>query len=130
MSYDKSHNAFRVRIGAEEIPGLFALAMNTNPYTYLGNRPLDVAPQASLNTALTVVVFQSLSLPVLSAAALAAFRGTGVSKSRKVVVRDNVTEVEIVADRPFPYQLDGDYLGDTSQVKMVYEPDALGLYFP
>lgn len=130
MSYDRKRPAFRVRLGDEEITGFFALVMNTNPYTFLGNRALDVAPKASLDSKLTVVIFQSVSLPVIAAAGLAALRGHGVEKSRKIVVRNDVDRVDVVADRPFPYQLDGDYLGEIAQVGMAYEPDVLGLYVP
>ena len=31
--------------------GYFALCLNTNPYTYLGNRPLDLAPGGRRSTA-------------------------------------------------------------------------------
>ena len=34
------------------------------------------------------------------------------------------------SDRPFPYQLDGDYLGETTRLEFAHVPDAVRLAFP
>jgi hypothetical protein len=39
--------------------GYFSIVLNTNPYTYLGNRPLDLSPAATLDP-LVVVTFRTL----------------------------------------------------------------------
>ena len=31
---------------------------------------------------------------------------------------------------PFPYQVDGDYLGDTERLEITHEPDVLDLVMP
>ena len=56
--------------------GFFTIVLNTNPYTYLGNRPLDLSPAATLDRGLVAVTFRTLKAraifrrsPVPSAAA-------------------------------------------------------------
>ena len=33
-------------------------------------------------------------------------------------------------ERPFPYQLDGDYLGETTQLRFTHVPEAVRLVMP
>jgi hypothetical protein len=44
--YDRSHPHFSVRTSESPSPvdGYFTIVLNTNPYTYLGNRPLEMSP--------------------------------------------------------------------------------------
>ena len=44
--YDRRHPHFRV-VTADRVidDGYFSIVLNTNPYTYLGNRPLDLSPR-------------------------------------------------------------------------------------
>ena len=47
MNYDRDEPHFTVKSpGAEAVPGYFTVVLNTNPYTYLGNRPLDLSEAA------------------------------------------------------------------------------------
>ena len=41
------------------------MVLNTNPYTFLGNRPLDFSPAATLDRGLVAVTFRSLDLRTL-----------------------------------------------------------------
>jgi diacylglycerol kinase family enzyme len=38
--------------------------------------------------------------------------------------------VVIESERPFPYQVDGDYLGETDRLELTHEPDAVNLVRP
>ncbi|OWY60756.1 hypothetical protein B7486_67455, partial [cyanobacterium TDX16] len=54
--YDRSRPRFVVRIGDEVVDdGYFTIVLNTNPYTYLGNRPLAIAPDAGLDQPLVSI---------------------------------------------------------------------------
>jgi diacylglycerol kinase family enzyme len=46
------------------------------------------------------------------------------------VQRTDVAHVEISADRPFPWQVDGDYLGEVPCLSVSYEPDCLTIIVP
>ncbi|MDH4170892.1 MAG: diacylglycerol kinase family protein [Acidimicrobiia bacterium] len=109
----------------------FAIVLNTNPYTYLGARPFDIAPDAGLQRPLAVVALRSLGLITLTRVAMAALRpGSGVGHSRQVHYLPDVTDVTVRGYRPFPYQVDGDHLGDAEELVFRYEPEILSLVTP
>ena len=61
--YDRHHPHFRLRSadGREIDDGYFTIVLNTNPYTYLGNMPIDLSPAATLDDPLVVVTFRTLA---------------------------------------------------------------------
>ncbi|MFP5486872.1 MAG: diacylglycerol/lipid kinase family protein [Acidimicrobiia bacterium] len=108
----------------------FSIVLNTNPYTYLGNRPLDLSPAATLDRRLVVITFRTLRvLPILRGLG-AALQGGGVATSEHLVEWRDVDELTVTHARPFPYQVDGDYLGDTERLHFRHVPDAVQLVFP
>jgi diacylglycerol kinase family enzyme len=135
--YDRRHPHFSVRAGkadgqATDVDdGYFTIVMNTNPYTFLGERPFDVAPGTGLHNPLTVVVLRSLGAPTILGLAAAALRGQeGLRTSKKVSVTRDAVKVTLNAYKPVPYQVDGDYLGDTSHLEFRWEPEDLRLVMP
>lgn len=113
------------------IDASFALFLNTNPYTYLGTRPFDVAPDATLDRPLTVITVPHLKLLPLTRIATAALRdGTSLRTNSAVDYRPDVSLVTVKARRPFPYQLDGDYLGDVEELQIRHSPEILDLVMP
>ncbi|MDQ1436727.1 MAG: hypothetical protein QOK43_356 [Acidimicrobiaceae bacterium] len=130
--YDRSRPRFALRTdqGTVVDDATFALCLKTNPYTFLGNRPFDVAPAAGLDSALSLVVFRKLGLASLVGAAASALRGKGVRPNRQVVAADGVSLVTVTGHGPFPYQVDGDYLGEVTHLSLRHEPDCLDLLVP
>jgi diacylglycerol kinase family enzyme len=110
--------------------GFFTVVMNANPYTYLGSRPLDLVPEASLDRPLAAVTLRKLSLGGLLPTVASALARGGVRAGRHVDVRVDVEELEIRADPPAPYQVDGDHLGAASVLRFRWEPEALALVVP
>ena len=45
-------------------------------------------------------------------------------------MRTDLDRLEVVADEPFPYQVDGDFLGEVRRLELVHEPAALRLVLP
>ncbi len=105
----------------------FSIVMNTNPYTFLGSRPFDLAPDTGLDNALSVVSFTDLSVPHVMRTLVTALRGGGVSPGPWLDVRHGVTSMVAAAERAFPHQLDGDYLGETREVVFDWVPEAVRL---
>jgi diacylglycerol kinase family enzyme len=131
--YDRSRPRFRVTDGDGELVGdsIFAIVSNTSPYTYLGNRPLVVAPAAQLGDPLTLTLFRRLDVRlILRAAASAGMRARMISRHRAIAQRDGLTELTVTGHGPFPWQVDGDYLGEVDRLRITWEPDALTLVVP
>ncbi len=131
LGYSRKDPHFSVHIG-EEAPtrGFFTIVMNTNPYTFLGNKPLNLSPAANLDAGLSVVTFTSLSALSLLGSLGKALVKNGLESGKHVALRDNVSALSISDDRPFPYQLDGDYLGETTDLRFTHVPEAVRLVMP
>jgi diacylglycerol kinase family enzyme len=131
--FDRSRPRFSTvtEAGDEVDDAYFAICLNTNPYTYLGNRPLSIAPEAGLDRALVLVSVRTMSfLPLLSIVASALGVGVPLRRQRRVAYSTDVTSAVAVGHGPFPYQVDGDYLGETERLELRHEPDVLDLVLP
>jgi diacylglycerol kinase family enzyme len=131
--YDRSQPRFDVAVDGEPDvgPAYFAIVSKTSPYTYLGHRPIRVAPEASLDTALALTAFRRIDLvSLLGGAGSALMSGRFLARRRQIAHRSNLTELRITGTRPFPYQVDGDFLGEATDLRFRYEPDALTLVVP
>ncbi len=133
VGYDREHPHFTVTVDdrAPLPDGMFTIVMNTNPYTFLGDRPFDLVPGTGLDTPLSVVTFRKLTFGALVPAMVKALRGGGLpTDSADLDVQRDVTSVLVEHTEPFPYQVDGDYLGETRRLQFGYVPDAVGLVLP
>ncbi len=133
--YDRSHPHFAVDFGpgrpdAGVDDGYFSIVLNTNPYTYLGNRPLDLSPAATLDRGLVVVTFRTMAAGAILGGLGGALRGGGVTATNRLDSQTDLTEVTFTHDQPFPYQVDGDYLGETTRLEFVHVPNAIRLVDP
>lgn len=129
--YDRAHPHFRVTAGERTIDdGFFAIVLNTNPYTYLGNRPLDLSPAATFDRGLVAVTFRTMKASAILRSLAGVLRGGGVTQTAYLDEQIDLDELVIEADEPFPYQLDGDYLGEVRRLEFRHVPDAVRLVFP
>src|SRR4051794_14961880 len=106
--YDRSKPHFKVTLADGEDAGdaLLALCLKTNPYTYLGNRPINAAPEAGFDTGLSLVAFRTLAaVPFLSAIGKALFGDRG-ARGRGIVHRSNLSSLTIEGYGPVPHQVD------------------------
>jgi len=136
LDYDRKHPHFSVEVGGEVVTeGYFTVVLNTNPYTYLGNRPLDLSPDATLDRGLVAVTFRTMRATAILRSLAGALRGGGVRPNAHLDVQTDLTELTIrslpTADGDgFPYQVDGDHLGQTRALHFVHRPDAVRLIRP
>lgn len=141
VGFDRRHPHFSVTLrqkdGVEkDIPdGYFAILLNSNPYTFLGERPFNVAPGTDLNSPLTAVVMRSLGAPTLIGMALTALRTSSeetapASGRRKVEVVYDVVAATIRARSNVAYQVDGEPLGEPATLNFRWEPQAIRLVTP
>ncbi|HUF85219.1 MAG TPA: diacylglycerol kinase family protein [Acidimicrobiia bacterium] len=135
--YDRSRPRFRVTVpdgrGGEEEVGdsAFAIVSNTSPYTYLGRLPIVANPAAGLEDPLALTMFRTLEIPLILRSAASALTTTRmITRNPKIAQRDGLEALTITGHGPFPFQVDGDYLGETERLDIRYEPDALTLVMP
>jgi diacylglycerol kinase family enzyme len=130
--YDRRRPHFQVEYADGTVidDGYFTLVQNTDPYTFLGNRAMHVS-DASLDTALAALTLRSLGLPTLLGVLASTFGiGRRIGSLHKVDAREGVQGLTITSDRPVPYQVDGDHLGEVTRLEFRYEPAAIRLVIP
>ncbi len=129
--YDHSRPRFNIQAGDELIEGCYlAIVSKTSPYTYLHTRPLVVAPEANLDSPLSVTAFKTLSFaPVISAVASSLAFGN-LRRHPRIVSRSGLESLTVTGPSPFPYQVDGDHLGDVEKLEFAYERDNLTIVVP
>ena len=129
--YDRHTPHFRVKTGNRTIEdGYFTIVMNTNPYTYLGNRPLDLSHAATFDRGLVVLTFRTMRARTILSSLAGALRGGGVKPNALLDEQTDVEHLVIEHETAFPYQLDGDYLGETERLEFQHVPDAIKLVMP
>jgi diacylglycerol kinase family enzyme len=129
--YDRSRPRFTVA-GSERdrVDSYFTIVLNTNPYTFLGNRPFDLVPEATLERGLASVTFTSLGFGHVLRAAGAALAGNDIRRLSWIEVRTDLEHLVVDGHGPFPYQVDGDFLGDVEHLEFRHAPGALRLVLP
>jgi diacylglycerol kinase family enzyme len=135
-NFDHTHPGFDIELAdGDRIEGVyFAIVSKTTPYTYLGPRPIHVAPTTGLHTPLALTAFTRLdAITLLGGSASAMASGRFLRRRRGIVQRFELERFDVIARRarhPFPHQVDGDDLGDVDRVEVRHEPDTLTLVTP
>jgi diacylglycerol kinase family enzyme len=131
--YDRTRQRFDIAISTgETIPHAgFAIVSKTSPYTYLGPRAITVAPDAGLDTPLSLTAFQSMdALTLIGGAASAMMTRRFFDRRPGIAHRSALTELAVTATNPFPWQVDGDFVDISTELVVTYEPDVLELVVP
>ena len=90
------------------------------------------SPRRHARQSLSLVTIRTLKLRRLGRLAGSALftGGSKLRRSRHVDYRPAVRGFTVSSDRPFPYQVDGDFLGHVRSLEFRYEPDAIRLIVP
>jgi diacylglycerol kinase family enzyme len=111
--------------GGEPVEVGVALVCNTDPWTYLGPRPVRPCPDASFDSGLDVFALTGIpTLPTLLHLSQLLAKD-GRPKGKRVVLWHDQPTLRLSATEPLPFQLDGDYLGERRDVLLRAVPDAL-----
>lgn len=132
-TYDRSRPRFAVRHpdGTVVDDAIFALCQNSDPYTFVGSRPLATNPYAGLDLPLSMLTFRNLDLlATLRYLTEALLGGDRLIHDSRVVERHDLDRVTVTGHGPFPYQVDGDHLGDAERLELVWAPDMLSVVIP
>jgi diacylglycerol kinase family enzyme len=112
------------------LPELFmAIIANTSPWTYLGQRQIIATPEAGFETGLDLFGLTTLAaLPVWSTVGRLIASSPRLATGRGVILRHDLPELTLLAHRPVPFQVDGDYLGPRERVTFRSVPAALRVF--
>jgi diacylglycerol kinase family enzyme len=134
-SYLRNPVRMRLEAGSTSAEGVTAIAQNSDPFTYFGNQPLRICENAALdNGTLSVAMLRRATqrdVPTIAARVL--IDALRTPKHRQIDHFDGITECRLESRshdaegriRPFPVQVDGDYIGDHNEVDIGIEPAAL-----
>src|SRR5260221_2871502 len=125
----------RVEIDGEAIEGITALAQNSDPFTYFASRPIRVCGGVEIDDG-------TLSLGVLKRSAQRDMptliprlfsEKRPAARHRQIEHFEGVTKATLASisetkdgiTRPFPIQVDGDYIGEKARLDLSVAPAAL-----
>lgn len=132
--YDHSRPRMAVHLSDGQVvdDAYLTIVLQTSPYTYLGNRGLDLTPEATLDNGLSVLVIRTMDFAkVLALVGSGIGSGRHLRSSRHALVAHDLTGVDITAHGDaIPYQVDGDFLGYTPTLRFAHRPNAISLVVP
>jgi len=106
------------------------VVQNSDPFTYFRKRPIRVVEPAGLSMgSLSMGVLKRATAPELLTLIprLLSGRARSVMRHRQIesLPEVSVARVEAIDDRPFPVQVDGDYIGEFLEVEFGLKPGGL-----
>ena len=102
-----------------------ALVCNSRPWTYLGERPVVPCPDASFDTGLDLFALTSLRTTTTLRHLRQILSRRPRPRGQAVLGLHDQGGFRLTADRPTPLQVDGDDLGDRTEVVFRAVPHAL-----
>ncbi|GAA0282830.1 diacylglycerol/lipid kinase family protein [Cryptosporangium japonicum] len=113
--------------GQPEPSGRFGavIVQNCSPWTYLGPRPVNPCPDASFETGLDLLAFRTLGVTTTLRTVWQALSPSPDPHGRKILRRHDLSGFVLRSDPPLAAQVDGDYLGELSEMRFTSVPAAL-----
>jgi diacylglycerol kinase family enzyme len=136
-SYRRNPVRLLVEADGESAEGITALAQNSDPFTYFGKRPVRVCEGIEIDDgSLAVGVLRRAAQRDMPALVRRLFsERRPAAHHRQIEVFGGVTEATVSSisqtedgdTRPFPVQVDGDYIGERTRVSLKAAPQALSV---
>lgn len=102
-----------------------AFISNTDAWTYAGSRALRMNPTASFDTGLGLTALGSVSPVTIGRQVAQILRERADPRGPHLLRRDDVAWVRVRCARPMRVQVDGDHLGERTEVEFRSVPEAL-----
>jgi diacylglycerol kinase family enzyme len=105
----------------ESVGGVTVIVQNGSPYTYFGERPVEMGEGAELESGdLAGVVLRRarpIDMPTIAFRALS--RRAHVTRHRQIRPFRGLQELRVRScdERPLPLQVDGDYIGEAAEIE-------------
>lgn len=107
-----------------EVGVAMAIGCNAGPYAYLAGRPVDLAPDVSLEGGLDVFALRSMRIEALPQYAWRAVSGDLV-RHRDTFYASDLSGFSVAADEPFARHVDGEPLPPAAAARFEIVPDVL-----
>jgi diacylglycerol kinase family enzyme len=104
-----------------------AVCCNARPFTYFKSFPVDVCPGASLDGGLSVFALSKIRTGTIPRIVWGIFVSRSHPRWKIANYHDDLNGLSLVADRPLPMQVDGDYVGEWDAARIVLLEGALDL---
>src|SRR5215212_5936936 len=101
------------------------LVSNVSPWTYLGARPVNPSPEASFDTGLDVFAMGRMGPVRMLHTVRQTLAREPDARGRGVHRLHDLEELVLTANRPQGWQVDGDYLGTATGLRVRHVPAAL-----
>lgn len=131
--YDHRRPSFALDFpdGTSVEDGFFTICLNTNPYTYLGRRALSVTPDTGPDRGLVTVTTRKLKVrTLLTLFGSALGKGEILRRNRNVDYHTDLQSLTVRGHKPFPHQVDGDYLGEAMDLRVSHGGATIRLIVP
>ncbi len=125
----------RLEVGDREAEGVTVLAQNSDPFTYFGGRPVRVCDGIAIDdgTLAVGILRRAAQRDMGSIITRVLSERLRASRHRQIEQFDDVTSARVEsisrddADglRPFPVEVDGDYIGAHTELELAIDPGAL-----
>jgi diacylglycerol kinase family enzyme len=125
----------RVTVGEGELEGITALAQNSDPFTYFASRPVRVCEGVEIyDGTLSLAILKRAAqrdmptlIPRLFSEKRPAARHRQIEHFEGVTTATiaSISETKDGVPRPFPVQVDGDYIGERTHMELSVAPGAL-----
>ncbi|MDP2013674.1 MAG: diacylglycerol kinase family lipid kinase, partial [Actinomycetota bacterium] len=101
------------------------LVQNTAPWTYLGNWPIQMCPAADFNGGLDLFALRKIDVPTALQSTRRLLVQRTPSALSSVIAWHDEQEFRISALKPMAFQIDGEGMGEVTEVRFSSEPAAL-----
>jgi diacylglycerol kinase family enzyme len=131
--YDHRRPSFAIDFpdGTSVEDGFFTICLNTNPYTYLGRRRLSVTPDTGPERGLVTVTTRKLKVrTLLTLFGSAMGEGKILRRSKSVDYHTDLSSLTVRGHKPFPHQVDGDFLGRAETLEVSHGHASIRLIVP
>jgi len=125
----------RVEVDGESAEGVTALAQNSDPFTYFAKVPIRICEDIGLDdgTLSMALLHRAKQRDMLPIATRVLSQRLHASKHRQIEAFDDVDEAMVRSismdedgqPRSFPVQVDGDYIGEHTELSFGVDPGAL-----
>ena len=126
---------FELEVDGETLEGVTAIAQNSDPFTYFANIPIRICEDIGLDdgTISMALLRRAKQRDMLPIASRVLSKTLHAAKHRQIDEFDDVTRAVVRSvskdedglPRPFPVQVDGDYIGEYTELDFSVEPAAL-----